>query len=929
MAASDPAGPEVARFLLFEAVGDALRRAAPVLLVLDDLHWADEPSLRLLDDLAAHVAGAPVLVLGTYRDTEPGGAGLAELMVERRLVLRGLPSGELGLAVAEATGEVIDAVDADRLRRRTGGNPYFAAEVVRLRRAEGGWGDATAVPAGVRAVLERRLDRLPEAVEFVLRAAAVLDAGTTTGVDTVLLGAVAGEPAAALSGLLVPAVEARLLVVDRGRQRFPHSLVAETLTARTPPGQRLELHRRAAATLGIRVRAGIGEPADVAHHLLAAARLSANREEAGEAAASAAVAAQVAMERTAFEDAVAWLEAALTVLADAGAGPGKSLDRGDLLCALGEAALAAGDPARSRRAFVEAAGQARRVGRPELLASAALGLTGGLGGFEVDMTDPARVAVLVEALEALPASDSALRSLVSSRLSVALAFTGDEARRRHVAADAVAMARRVGDAPALAAALAAWCDVFAGPDHVVQRRHAADEIIESCRRMGDRVRELLGRRLRLVALAEAGDWVAVDGEIEAYSRVVDTVGQPGLTWYVPLWRGTRAAMQGDSAAEAAQTAELRRQTERSGSKNAEILELTQVLVRAVDSGTPLAVLPTFDRFVRLAPDYGAAAYCTMALLRALNGEAAEASRLLQGYLEARQSAPPDSEWLPEMVQASMTAVRIEDRAAAATVYAALAPYAGMFAIEGIGAGTWGCVDAYLGRLARLLGRPDDADRHFSSALELDAAAGSALARRTRRWADEGTTSTRSADRPLPEAGIFARDGDVWIISYAGRTVRLRDSKGLRDIAVLLSRPGRDVASYELAGARLGAGSAALDLSDRTAIDAYRRRMTDLEEELAEAEAMHDPVRAEHAELERDALIDELASVTGFGGRSRRSGSDAERIRKAVGNRIRTAVGHVEDVHPPLGRHLRVSLKTGTFCRYEPDREVQWQLRADP
>ncbi len=527
----------------------------------------------------------------------------------------------------------------------------------------------------------------------------------------------------------------------------------------------------------------------------------------------------------------------------------------------------------------------------------------------------------------MPGSDSVLRSAVSARLSVALAFTGDEQRRIDLADDAVAMARRIDDPRALAAALAARCDVLAGPDHVAERGSAAEEIIACARRERGRTRELLGRRLRLLALAEAGDWIAVDGEIDAYARVAETLRQPGLTWYVPLWRGTRAAMRGEPAAAAEHTAELDRQVALSGSSNAEILALTQHLVRAVDAGDPTDILATFDRFTTLAPDYvGAAGSCTMALLRALSGEPADAARFLEAYLATpRARATPDSEWLPEMVQASMTAVLIGHHAAADTIYSAIAPYAGLFAIEGIGAGTWGCVDAHLGRLARLLDRSDDAERHFAAALERDAAAGSALAERTRRWA-AGTPAVSRA-RHAPEEGTFGRAGDVWTLSYAGRAVLLRDSKGLRDIAALLARPGRDVAVHELTGAPGGVGNEGFELADRTAIDGYRRRMVELEDERADAEAMHDPARAERAATERNALVDELAAVTGLGGRARRAGSDAERMRKATGNRIRQAMARIEAVHPELGRHLRVSVRTGTFCRYDPDREVRWRMRA--
>jgi hypothetical protein len=917
LAAPDRTTPEHARFLVVEAVTAALEAVAPVLLVLDDLHWADDASLHLLSALGAHVA-APVLVLGTYRDTEPG--GVAALPAERRLTLTGLSVDELGPAVAELTGEAMVPDLLGPLHRRTGGNPYFAAEVVRLLRAEGGLQEGAprsvgAVPGGVRSVLERRLDRLPEPTETVLRAAAALDAGTTDGVDAILLAAVAECLPTELEERLRPAVEARLVIVEGGAHRFPHALVAETVGGRTPAAQRLELHRRAAATLGVRAAAGIDDPAGFAHQLLAAARLSGEPREAAAAASAGADAARAAMERTAYEDATAWLEAALAVLPADGDEP----DRGELLCDLGDAALAAGDTARSRSAYAAAASHARRHRLPALLAAAALGTTGGQAGFEVDLADPDRVALLEEARDAVPPGSTAWGAL-SARLSIALAFSGVESRRLQLAEDAVATARAADDPRALVDALAARCEALAGPDHVRARRAAAEEIIACAPRARDRMRELLGRRLRIVALAESGDWVALDGEIESYARVSGRVRRPGSSWYVPLWRGARAAMRGDAEAEAAHRAELAADVERSGSVNAELLSMTQRLCRAVHGKRPAEVAALTDRFFEISGYIQAAGYCTRALLAALSGDDGDAARLVEAFLDARASTARDSEWLPEMVQAAMTAALIGHRGVAADVYDALEPYAGLFAIEGIFAGTWGCVDAHLGRLARLTGRVEDAERHETAGRALNAAAGAGVAEWTATWTGTGTPSAGSAPGA---AAVFRLDGEVWVMRYAGRAAQLRDAKGMHDLAALIRRPGRDVAVHELVGA--GPGNSGVELADPTSVASYRQRLVEVAEDLAEAEAMHDLVRAERAAAERDALVDELAAVTGLGGRARRAGSDAERMRKAVGNRIRQALARIEAAHPELGRHLRLSVRTGTFCRYEPDAKVRWEL----
>jgi predicted ATPase len=172
-AGADEADPELARFLTFDVVAVAVQKAAangPLLLVVDDLHWADPGSRRLLAAVRGAMRTVPVVVLGTYRDTEPGAEALcAEIGPERHTVLGGLNRVELAAAVRTATGSAVPEALLAGLDARTGGNPYFAAEVVRLLRAEGRLATSTELaevaseplPRTVRAVLERRLARLP------------------------------------------------------------------------------------------------------------------------------------------------------------------------------------------------------------------------------------------------------------------------------------------------------------------------------------------------------------------------------------------------------------------------------------------------------------------------------------------------------------------------------------------------------------------------------------------------------------------------------------------------------------------------------------------------------------------------------------------------------------------------------------------------
>jgi hypothetical protein len=150
-----------------------------------------------------------------------------------------------------------------------------------------------------------------------------------------------------------------------------------------------------------------------------------------------------------------------------------------------------------------------------------------------------------------------------------------------------------------------------------------------------------------------------------------------------------------------------------------------------------------------------------------------------------------------------------------------------------------------------------------------------------------------------------------------------DAKGLRDIAILLARPGEPVRAAQLAGLVAPAGADPV-LDDR-ARAAYKARLTELDQDIDDATVSNDPERAARAAAERDALIGELSHALGLGGRSRRLGDDTERARKAVTARIRHTIGHLRRYHPDLADHLRAAIRTGTACTYQPAEPVDWDL----
>jgi hypothetical protein len=282
-----------------------------------------------------------------------------------------------------------------------------------------------------------------------------------------------------------------------------------------------------------------------------------------------------------------------------------------------------------------------------------------------------------------------------------------------------------------------------------------------------------------------------------------------------------------------------------------------------------------------------------------------------------------------MVMAAEAAARCANSSFAESLYVELIPFRHLFAIDGIAAANYGSVERPLGMLAAILGRVDAARAHFDAALAAHSDLRSPLlVEQTSRDREQflGATSEPSRAR----SGAFRREGDVWAVSYEGRTARLRHTKGIADIARLLSRPGVEVHVLDLAsGGQAVAGGGTGPRLDATARDAYKRRLVELEAEIDAADAAADAGRSELLHDEREALLGELSGAYGLGGRARPTGDPAERARSAVTQRVRDALARIETEHPALGAHLRCSVRTGGFCVYEPDGPVDWEVVSQP
>ena len=892
-------------------------RARPLLVVVEDLQWSDLPSLTLLRTVVDAVPALPVALVLTSRD-DP-----LEVPVEVRERLADLPPGvrrvqlppldgaAVGTLVSRVAGRQLPGPVVADVLARTGGNPFFVCEVARLLAAPGA--GALVVPAGVREVLERRLARLSQPCHGLLGTAAVAGETARDGIDSGLLSVVCGIDEVQVAGLLDEAVLARLVVHEPAgavRFRFTHALVREVLVLGLPLAERVRLHERVARVLE-ETGSGRGHADRVTYHW---SQSSGGANAAAATARWALRAAREAMAALGFEQAAINFRRALG---------GPNVDRVAVLIELGDAQRLSGDLAGARESFVEAAELAEAGARAEDLARAALGLGGGVAGFEVTVADERQVELLRRADAALPSDDQPLRAAVRARLSLSLGGLASERERRLLAEGAVAMAARTGHGRVEAAALAAYCDAVAGPDYVTQRQAAAERMLALA--TGDRVATLLARRLRLLACLERGDFAAVDADIDGYQRTADASGIPLYQWLPAIWRGMRALLAGDVPAAFDHAGRAATVAERAGSENAALMVFTLRMHAHLTAGTAADYAEEVRRVIDGLAGRAPALYLAQpALVLLAAGQAAEAESVLRWLLSTvDDDIARDAEWLESHWALAEIATTLGSRDAAARLFDTLRPYEKLWAVDGIGGAVFGTVGHQLGRLAAFLGRRREATGYLRTAREAYRSAGAPLlaAQLDTVLAGLGVTPA-----PAPQQGRFHRDGRVWQLGWQGRASVVPDAKGMRDLAILLSRPDQPVPALDLVAATAGpdatvVGSDLGPVLDPTARQAFRKRLADLD---AALDSATDAGRLERLRTERDAIARELAGALGLGGRPRQAGDPVDRARKAVTMRIRAALHAIESADPALARHLRNAVRTGRSCTYRPDGDVIWQ-----
>ncbi len=694
-----------ARHRLFDAVDAALAdicESAPLLLMIDDFHWADRGTLLLTSFLLRSSRRGPMLVLGTYRDTELGRhtpltAALAELgrgSALDRIDLRGLPADDVATLTRAALGT--DALAA-RVHARTDGNAFFVEEVLR-ELAESG---PDAVPESVRHAVGARLSRMGDAANELITAAAILGLEH----DARALQATAGLEPADIETALDEILRARLLRPAGTAQRFEftHALVREAVHDECNVLRRARLHRRAAAAL-----TALGQERhleEIAMHLFEAASIA----DARRAAAMLLRAGHRALDRLAYEDAAERFDRALEALSLVGAED----ESGPVLLARGDALLRAGEPDAAREAFTAARALALRLGDNALLANAALGFAG-LGIAIVDL-DTQTIARLEEALARL--ADPALRSRLQARLAVELYYAPDRGRSEALSADAISTAHASGDPSALASALGARHVALWRPDRVEERLAIAEDMIAAARGAGDRHAELQAHNWRVADLFELGDMPAWREETARHARLADELRLPAFQWYTPLWAAVEAMLAGRHDDVERLSAEAVQAGVRAGDRNAELfVGMVRFCAQLERDAFGEIDLEFLEDKIANSPA-GTAYRGSHAWILAGLGETERAREELRATMELAHAF--DANWLSFQVELAEASVLLADATFAAALYERLAPYAGRPVTAGRAVCSFGAVDRSLGGLAALLGREDDATRHLEDAVRIN------------------------------------------------------------------------------------------------------------------------------------------------------------------------------------------------------------------
>ncbi|MBE3014549.1 AAA family ATPase [Microbispora sp. NEAU-D428] len=703
-------------FALYEAFARLVAEHAAahgrVLVVLDDLQWADVSSLRLLEFLATTRACPELTVIATYRDTEVGGplartlATLVRLPQVERITLGGLGEDAIAEYLRRAGA---DATRAAEVARRTGGNPFFLGELVHL--------DGGEVPGAVADVLRGRMAAMPPGAPGVLSAAALLGRDAPLDVLLDVVHDVMDVPRDEVLDVLDAAVRARLLTEHDMVYRFAHDIVRDVLRDGLAPLRRRRLHAGIAAVLE---RRGT-HLAELAHHYREGLVISGMAAKAIEYARQAAA---HAMAQFAYEDAVEHLRhaVALTGQLPVTAARESRVLRCDLLLGLAEAQSAAGMSVQVHASLEEAAEIADALGDDDRLARAALGFSDPLSWamYEEWAAGGALTGRIERALRS-QGEGSPWRSQLLAAFAVTGCFTRPVEESCALAAEAVREARPRGDDRSLLRALSAYEILSRGVAGHAERQAAIDEMTEVARRTGDLVAEWLAREAEHVELVKQGELERADLLLTWLSDTARRIRQPALLSLTAWLSAIHAYLRGDpgrALAEAEESARLHPE----GALGRDHAESRAGVFRCLAArirGDAAAALTLAEEALARRPGQPGWLVLRCAALLDL-GRRDEAAEVLAGLARdgfAGMRGDLAYRFVPDLL--SEACLALGDTAAAAALHDLLLPHQGRL----LG---WSVTDLCLARLALARDDREAAGRRLRAALALVRRSGAAL-----------------------------------------------------------------------------------------------------------------------------------------------------------------------------------------------------------
>jgi DNA-binding SARP family transcriptional activator len=717
------------RFLLFEAVTDLLRRIAGdgvLVVMLDDLHWAEPTALSMLRHLNRSLADAPVLLIVSYRDrtehlSDELRLALAELDPDdaRRFSLRGFDDAELSDLVARETGAHAAAIAA-RLRDDSAGNPLYATHLIRhwvesgrierdvdaVRLSSDPHGRD--VPPSLRDVVWSRVAALGSDTSATLAAGAVLGVEFD---DDVLRELVdldesivdAALDAAIMSGLLLSIEPATTTL------RFAHALVADALYSELHPLRRRRLHERAAHVLGARG----GEPpqktvVQLARHCALGGLLN-------EALRWATVAGDHALAHLAPSEAATWYRAAL----DHGTALERPpTERADLIVRLGTALHRAGDPS-AYPTLQEGAELAQRCGAGTVLVRAALATDRGF--MQVGAFAPQQLAIAEAAVAAADPHDVTAHAQLLALFAQTLIHTPRAQRREEVARRALEMATTADDRHLLPAIASSVLYALWGPGSSALRADVAARAVAAAAESGDPFLEFTTHVAAYTVAVELAHPVAAERSVAKLRAIAADIGAPRMRWTVGIYEtfdATMAARLDDAERLAAQNLELGLQM---GEPDAFTVYASQFFALGSFGGRHAELFPIVEQLSNEAPTASPLRLAYAIICASVGRDDAARAILAEGQAAGFADIPPDLFWMTTVIGYAVLAVELEQEDAAAQLFPIIEPFAGEVAFNG--ATSQGPISAYLGKLASLLGRHDVADCYLHAALDTAGAFG--------------------------------------------------------------------------------------------------------------------------------------------------------------------------------------------------------------